>query len=145
MPDILHKIGIQKSSPNGVYRALTTNAGLSGWWTETSGEPDKIGGIVTLHFGKGSVEMKVIELSPGQRVVWEMTQAPGQWMGTKLTFDLRQQEATTLLLFGHLDWKEPTELFAHSTTKWAVFLLSLKMLIETGKGRPIPNDIPIED
>jgi hypothetical protein len=27
--------------------------------------------------------------------------------------------------------------------KWATFLLSLKNLLETGKGRPAPNDLQI--
>jgi uncharacterized protein YndB with AHSA1/START domain len=145
MPDILHKIGIQKSSPIGVYHALTTVEGLSGWWTETGGEPDKIGGTINFRFGKGGMDMTVIEAEPGKRVVWEVAGGHGPWRGTRLTFDLRLQEATTIVLFGHLGWPEPTELFAHSTTKWAVFLLSLKQFLETGRGRPVPNDIPIED
>src|ERR1700758_2881925 len=61
MPDILHKIGIQKSSPNGVYHALTTVEGLSGWWTQASGEPAKAGGEITLSFGKSAMKMTVAE------------------------------------------------------------------------------------
>lgn len=39
MVDILHKVGIKSSSPNDVYKALTTIEGLSGWWTsDTRGE-----------------------------------------------------------------------------------------------------------
>ena len=40
-------------------------------------------------------------------------------------------------------WREETGMFAHCSTKWAVFLLSLKDLLETGKGRPAPDDVPI--
>jgi hypothetical protein len=29
--------------------------------------------------------------------------------------------------------------------KWAIFLLSLKQLVETGEGRPSPNDIKIDN
>jgi hypothetical protein len=32
----------------------------------------------------------------------------------------------------------------HCGTKWAVFLLSLKSLLETGKGAPAPNDIKLD-
>jgi len=35
MPDILHKIDI-KSSPDDIYRALTTLEGLAGWSTPTT-------------------------------------------------------------------------------------------------------------
>jgi hypothetical protein len=32
----------------------------------------------------------------------------------------------------------------YCSTKWAVFLLSLKSLLETGKGRPAPNEIKLD-
>jgi hypothetical protein len=28
----------------------------------------------------------------------------------------------------------------HCSTKWAIYLMSLKSLVETGKGTPNPND-----
>jgi hypothetical protein len=39
------------------------------------------------------------------------------------------------VLFKHQGWKEPVEFMHHCSTKWAVFLLSLKSLLET-KARP---------
>jgi hypothetical protein len=33
----------------------------------------------------------------------------------------------------------------HCSTKWGVFLMSLKSLLETGKGAPAPNDIKIDN
>ena len=35
--------------------------------------------------------------------------------------------------------------FMHRCTKWGVFLMSLKALLETGKGAPEPNDIKIDN
>jgi len=31
----------------------------------------------------------------------------------------------------------------HCSTKWATFLMSLKALMESGKGRPFPEDVLI--
>ena len=31
----------------------------------------------------------------------------------------------------------------HSSTKWAMYLISLKASVETGKGAPYPNDVHI--
>jgi hypothetical protein len=31
------------------------------------------------------------------------------------------------------------------STKWALFLMSLKSLVETGKGAPSPGDVPISN
>ena len=51
----------------------------------------------------------------------------------------------TILVFGHRNWKEPVEFMAHCSMKWAVFLLSLKALVETGKGKPAPDDLKIDN
>jgi len=36
------------------------------------------------------------------------------------------------------------EFMHHCSTKWGVFLLSLKSLLETGKGSPHPNDLKLD-
>ena len=33
----------------------------------------------------------------------------------------------------------------HCSTKWAIFLMSLKALVETGKGAPNPDDVKIDN
>ena len=33
----------------------------------------------------------------------------------------------------------------HCNTKWAMFLMSLKSLVETGKGLPSPHDVKIDN
>ena len=40
-------------------------------------------------------------------------------------------------------WKEPVEFMHHCSTKWATYLMSLKSLVETGKGEPNPNDVNV--
>jgi len=40
---------------------------------------------------------------------------------------------------------EPGEFMHHCSTKWAVFLMSLKSLLETGKGAPAPDDVKIDN
>jgi hypothetical protein len=46
-------------------------------------------------------------------------------------------------VYAALSTIEAVEFTAHCSTKWATFLLSLRDLVETGKGRPAPNDILI--
>jgi uncharacterized protein YndB with AHSA1/START domain len=145
VPDILHKVGIQSSSQNDVYKALTTLKGLSGWWTtSTSGDADKVGGVIEFRFGPGGFDMKVLELAPGKRVLWEVIDGPPEWMHTTVSFDIRQEGDWTIVLFRHQGWKEPGEFMHHCSTKWAVFLLSLKALLETGTGAPAPNEIKLD-
>ena len=145
MPDILHKVGLKAVSPNDVYTALATIDGLSGWWTTDTQGQSQAGGVIKFRFGAGGFDMKVLELRPGKRVVWQVVDGPQEWMGTKVSFDLEQREGWTIVLFKHEGWKEPVEFMHHCSTKWAVFLLSLKSLLETGKGAPWPDDTKINN
>jgi hypothetical protein len=144
MVDILHKVGIKSSSLDDAYKALTTLEGLSGWWTnDTQGEGD-VGGVLLFRFGAGGIDMRVLELDPARRVLWKVVDGPAERIGTKVSFELRQEGDWTIIFFKHQGWKEPVEFMHHCSTKWAVFLLSLKSLLETGKGAPAPNDIKLD-
>jgi hypothetical protein len=142
--DILHKVGIKAATLNDVYKALTTIEGLSGWWTSDTQGESRVGGLLQFRFHAGGFDMKVLELHPDRRVRWEVVDGPREWIGTQVSFDLKQQGDWTIVLFKHQGWKEPVEFMHHCSTKWGVFLLSLKSLLETGKGSPHPNDLKLD-
>jgi hypothetical protein len=144
MPDILHKVGIKSSSLNDVYNGLTAVEGLAGWWTTTTEGENEVGGVLKFRFGSGGFDMKVLALHPARRVLWQVVDGPEEWLGTKISFDLEQREDWTIVLFKHEGWKAPVEFMHHCSTKWAVFLLSLKSLLETGRGAPWPNEIKLD-
>jgi Activator of Hsp90 ATPase homolog 1-like protein len=144
MADILHKVGIKSSSLDDVYGALAKVEGLSGWWTRDTQGQSKIGGVIQFRFGTGGFDMKVLALDPAKRVLWRVVDGPEEWVGTKISFDLRQNDDWTIVLFKHEGWKEPVEFMHHCSTKWGVFLLSLKSFLETGKGAPWPNEIKLD-
>jgi len=145
MPEILHRVGI-KSSLADAYRALTAREALSAWWTtETRGE-SSVGGVLHFQFGEtGFFDMKVLELDPEKRVLWLVVDGPEEWIGTKVSWDLKREGDFTIVLFKHLGWKEPVEFMHHCSTKWGAFLMSLKSLVETGKGAPFPDDLKIDN
>ena len=144
MVDILHKIGIQSSLAE-TYRALTTLEGLAGWWTtDTEGE-SKVGGVIKFRFSGGDgFDMKVLELQPDSRVLWQVVDGPEDWIGTKVSWDLRQEDDYTVVLFKHADWRTPVDFMHHCSTKWGVFQVSLKALLEGRKAAPWPNDVKID-
>ena len=149
MADILHRVGI-KSSLDEVYKALTTREGLAAWWTNNTQGESKVGGVLKFRFSVGGAEiggfdMKVLELQPAERVLWQVVDGPAEWIGTKISFELKQESEYSIVLFKHQDWKEPVEFMHHCSTKWAIFLMSLKSLLETGRGAPCPDDIQIGD
>jgi uncharacterized protein YndB with AHSA1/START domain len=144
MADILHRVGI-KTSLDKVYRALTTIEGLSGWWTNDTQGDCNVGGVIQFRFGAGGFDMKVLELDPARRVLWQVVAGPEEWIDTRVSWELRKEDDYTIVLFKHQGWKESVEFMHHCTTKWAVFLLSLKSLLETGKGAPNPHDVKIDN
>jgi len=145
MGDILHRVGIEGSSPEKVYAALTTLDGLAGWWAEKTTGDTALGGVIEFRFGPGGFDMKVLELQPGRLVRWEVVEGPPEWLGTTIRWDLRQDGDWTIVQFAHEGWREPVEFMAHCSTKWAIFLMSLKQLVETGIGAPDPRDVRISD
>jgi uncharacterized protein YndB with AHSA1/START domain len=143
MFDILHRVGV-KASPDATFRALATQEGLTGWWTSDTRGDFNVNGVIRFRFGDlGGFDMKVLELEPGKRVLWQVVDGPAEWIGTKVRFELEQRDDVTLVLFEHQGWKEPVEFMYHCSTKWALFLMSMKSLVESGKGAPHPHDVNI--
>ena len=150
MVDIIHRIGI-KAPPSRVYAALASAEGVAGWWTRETAGQSKVGGTINTRFrnpeGKeiGYREFEVLKLEPSKEVQWRFTAGPEEWVGTDVTFQLSDVGDQTVVLFGHRNWREWVEFTAHCSMKWATFLLSLRELVETGKGRPSPDDLKVDN
>ena len=142
MSDILHKIRV-KAPRARVYEALSTVDGLSKWWTKTTSGTSAPGGVIEFRFGEHVTKMRVDAHEAGQKVAWTCVQATPDWMDTRVTFDLAEDNGDTVVRFGHRGWREANDFYAHCSMKWATFLLSLKKLGETGQGAPFPDDLTI--
>ena len=143
MPDIRHRVVI--SAPLGsVYEAVAKTDGISEWWTRDGvrGESSE-GSKLRFFFGQPepAAVMEVNRLDPDGHVHWHCVEGADEWVGTKLAFDLTQSGDETVVLFTHADWRDPSEFMAHCSARWAYFILSLKSLVETGKGTPFPDDL----
>jgi uncharacterized protein YndB with AHSA1/START domain len=149
MNDIRHRVCI--SAPLAqVYEAVATPEGISDWWTRDGvrGEASE-GSKLDIFFGdqtEPTAVMEITRLSPAGHVHWNCVEGPDDWVGTKLTFDLTKSDGAesddeTAVMFTHADWRSPSEFMAHCSARWAYFLLSLKLLVETGTGTPVPEDL----
>jgi len=150
MVNIIHRIGI-KASPPQVYAALESISGLAAWWTQDVNGSTDLGGNIEFIFLaengdlKGSMTMQVEESTSPDFLRWRCVDGPAEWIGTDITFELSQQGDQTIVLFGHRNWREAVEFTAHCSMKWATFLLSLRSYVETGKGKPSPQDLKIDN
>lgn len=161
MPNICHELIIGASTEK-VYDAITTQAGLSAWWTPDTQATPELNSVARFGFGATYFKkMKISALEPARWVEWACTAGVGEWIGTKISFELQsgnkaalfnshselagqieqQQDSDyyTVVIFHHDDWAAYTPMFAECNYTWAQFLRSLKLLCETGKGRPWPT------
>jgi uncharacterized protein YndB with AHSA1/START domain len=150
MADIIHRIGI-KAPLAKVYEAVSTVAGVAGWWTRETTGASTLDGAMTVVFRTpagqelGRMEFELTALEPSSRVKWRFTAGPPEWLGTEVTFDLREEDGQTTVVFGHRGWREPGEFMAHCSMKWATFLLSLRLFAQSGEGKPSPVDVKIDN
>ncbi|CAN7223875.1 SRPBCC family protein [Rhizobacter sp. LjRoot28] len=150
MVDIVHRVGI-KAPVSAVYAALATIDGLAGWWTRETTGRSQAGGRITFRFrdpaGRevGVFVMEVLSLTPERAVRWQVQEGPPEWVGTEIEFLLTSEGEHSIVRFGHRGWREEVEFTAHCSMKWATFLLSLRQLVETGRGQPAPDDLKIDN
>lgn len=146
MPDIYHLVFIQ-STPEKIYKAITTEEGIASWWSKTNNAKAQAGSIYRIYFGPDYYkEIKVTELVPNKKVVWKILDAHPEWVSTTITFDIGIGNNNTELRFRHSDWKDYTNMFAQCNHHWGIFLINLKTYTETGRsfvmtefGKDIPG------
>lgn len=146
MAEINHRVGI-KGTAQQIYAALTQDALLSKWWTTDTSGAGSVGSIIKFRFNGHGPDCEVIRLEPNKMVKWKCIggeNQPEAWQETEIVFTLTNSDKQTFIHFKHANWQESNDFMAHCCTKWAVFLLSLKDFIETGIGKPFPNDIQID-
>ena len=137
---------VLKAAPATVYAALTTPAGLRGWWSQDSDIETHVGGSLHFRFGRNHKDMRIERLAPEQEVRWLCTGAhiaAGQltrrdeWVGTQLVFRLTPQaNGGTRLDFEHIGLVPAFECYDLCSDGWRYFMNSLRLFVETGCGTP---------
>ena len=125
-----------KANLETIYKALSTEEGLSGWWAKQTTAKPEVGFLNTFTFGNFVNKMKVVELIPNKKVLWECVESIDEWASTFISFEFEDKGEKTLIRFTHSSWKGMTDMFAVCTYDWAKFMTSLKSFCETGTGNP---------
>jgi uncharacterized protein YndB with AHSA1/START domain len=69
MADINHQVGI-KAPPEKIFELLSTDSGLSQWWTNDVSGAGEVGSVIAFRFGGGGPDFSVAELVPNRLVRW---------------------------------------------------------------------------
>ena len=132
--------------PAVVYAALTSAAGLRGWWTQDCDISQQVGEEHYFRFGPHYKTMRIERLEPEREVHWHGTEAhiampqfkrKDEWVGTDLVFRLQAQgPGQTRLDFEHIGLLPELECYELCRQGWQHYLGSLQQYAETGRGTP---------
>jgi hypothetical protein len=130
-------------SPDQVFGAINH---VRGWWSGTiDGESDRVGAEFTYRYKDfHRSKQKVIELVPGKRVVWQVTDADlssfasrTEWIGTEIICEIAEKNGGTELQFTHVGLVPAFECYGDCSGAWGALVgTNLRKLIATGKDQP---------
>lgn len=137
MPDIQHLIQIE-AEPDAVYRAVTTEDGLRGWWTADVEAEAVEGGHAQFGFFKRATvyRMRIDRLEPPEELRWTC-ETGGEWKDTTVEFRMQPADGGTKLTFRHADWREATDYYWSCNTTWGALMYRLKGVAEGKQPGPL--------
>ncbi len=135
---MLHGIEIA-AEPKAVFDAITTQKGLSSWWTSDSVVPKvQEKSVSEFGFEKHAVvfKMRSEKISP-KLVLWSCVDGPGEWKGTRLKWEISKIKGGIELRFTHSRWKGTGKYFRMCNSTWGDLMYRLKNYAESGKADPL--------
>ncbi|MCI0411465.1 ester cyclase [bacterium] len=137
MKTILHTVDIDVP-PAKVFEALSTERGLSGWWTPKVKLDLRIGGTIAFTFGKTfNPEMLITSLEKPNLVGWKCIAGHGPWLENTFRFEIEPRGSGCVLFFQQEYSQElSNEEYGRYNFNWGYYLESLRLLVVTGTGKP---------
>ncbi len=143
MAEVQHRVGIRGSIAD-IYAALFNPKELAGWWATSAAGTPEIGNTLDLNFNElVTLSFVICDLQTNTLAYLECVSGPSPWLESQLVFTLQDTEDQVFVTLLHSNNKADDASFLYFSTKWPLYLLSLRDFIETGKGRPYPDDIKI--
>lgn len=137
MKTIIHVVDINAPREK-VYAAISTEEGLSRWWTTQVKADPRVGGVIEFTFNtEFGPRMKVTRLEPPSRVEWECIGGHEPWMGNIFRLEIAAQDARSRLRFRQEYSRELSDdQYGIYNYNWGYYLESLRLHCETGTGKP---------
>jgi uncharacterized protein YndB with AHSA1/START domain len=134
-----------QASPDALFDALTTVAGLAAWWNPATGSGETGG---ELRFMMNAPEPLVIHVDEATRptsVRWTVADCPflPDWIGTRPSFTIAPVDSSTSeLRFRHHGLNDQLPCIDMCTRSWNHYMTSLRDHLEVGRGSPFgsPTD-----
>jgi len=119
---------------------------VSKWWAKDfQGASKNVGDSFVVKFSAGDTfTIKVSEIVPDQKVVWDVIDAyqgwvkePREWVGTKIEWDITNENGISEIKFTHVGLVSRLECFGTCSKAWDYLMQkSFAALLNTGEGLP---------
>ncbi|MEO8147956.1 MAG: SRPBCC domain-containing protein [Bacteroidia bacterium] len=120
-------------TPKEIFETLLN---VRSWWfglySETiEGSTNKLNEEFTFSAGGGMhySKQKLVELIPNKKIVWLVTDSnltflekPNEWTGTKICFDISEQETKTQVRFTHVGLVPEIECYDGCSSAWSQYM-----------------------
>lgn len=137
MSTLHHSVPVD-ASPEKVFAAVATQAGMQGWWTKDTKMTPRVGGKAEFGFeNRGMVfRMTIDEIVPNKSIKMSCSGDHPDWAGTTLEWVVKPGEKGTELRFYQRGLRSVTPFMAGCNTMWGNLLFRLKAFVESGKPSP---------
>ena len=130
---------------NTAREAFTSITHVGGWWTANlEGATEKLNDVFQVRFGETFSIIKIIEIVPDKKIVWEVMDCylhflkdKSEWKGTRLLWEVEAHTGSTEVRMTHIGLVPEIECYNNCKKGWDYYVkTSLFELLTQGKGRP---------
>jgi uncharacterized protein YndB with AHSA1/START domain len=139
MADMYHLIQVDGVDADAAYTALTTQDGITGWWTsraDVSGAT--VGDVLKMSFPDAPItwDMRIDRVDAPAKVEWDCIGGPPGWESTRVGWGVESTDSGAVVRLDHTGFPVVDDMFRVVTVGWAQMLLSLKAYLQTGVRKP---------
>jgi uncharacterized protein YndB with AHSA1/START domain len=135
VPDILHRFQVRAPAAR-VFPMFADARLLSEWWTASADGVPETGEPWQFGFEAITWHGVVAACDPDRWIEWEITEADGDWSGTRVGARLTEHGEHTAVDFYHSGWRHANPHFRTSSCCWANYLRVLRRFVEHGERVP---------
>ena len=147
MAELYHQVWITAPSAT-VYEAISTEAGIAGWWDRPNAVKTDSGVVLEFNPGPehGVLRARVAAAIPDRRIEWEFVSTHPRnspafaWTGTRVSFEITRRAVppwaaeradTAIVDFRHSGWDGRSEYLGFCNFAWGEALQKLKQWCES--------------